>query len=327
MRKALAILFLFCLCVPVSADLDEDDVRIVYSPQSRVQPTDDDDRDRAGYTPRIVQASVRVGECCSGTVIAEDAQAKYAWIHTAGHCVNSKGQTVTCEFPYHEHDAQGRVVAVDRSTDQALIKVYAKYAPADARVAQYIPSDGVLTACGYTSTVGPKYKNLNPRTARTMITSEGGGRMARSQFGVQAGPFAGGDSGGSVAVNGQLAGIITHGGEGLYAMTYPQMRRFLVENADRMEGCNEWWCQPNVQVEPPEEKDLIAKNNDLKAENRQLRNELADVSDKLREEADRAEALAEERDALKSRFRWFRLAAYAVITVAVVFLIYVKAEE
>lgn len=249
---------------------------------------------RAGVTPAVVQASIRLTHGCSGTVVWIGEE--YAFAFSDWHCVNEPGSTV--EFnTVTGGGGTARVVDVRKEHDLALLKLWARDCVAECPPAEIIPPDGTWIACGYPGRVGPKFKRLEyvgpariPQDARTMIERlefknvsfrDPGGR-------VQKGPFYGGDSGGGIAVDDRFVSTISHGSledpDVLYGAQYRQVRQMLVENADVFQkyGCDEWWCRPNVPVEPPDPDTYITADaaEDLR---REFRQELDGLKQLLRE--------------------------------------------
>lgn len=202
--------------------------------------------------PLIAHASVRLGSgSCSGTVFWKDDDKELAYILSARHCVWSEGDQIQVHFVDGD-SSNARVLAVGPEYDLSLLVTHSTHVVSVCEPADSLPSNGTWTACGYPGGVGPKYKTLqSPRFQSNVHTDNG--VFDRNVFRISSGPFSGGDSGGGVAVNNRLAGVMTHGGRPgeMLAAPYQDIRRFLSQHGGKIRGCDPSecpWLQPNVPL-------------------------------------------------------------------------------
>lgn len=200
-------------------------------------------------TPLIALASVRVGGCSGTVVYVDSAKRPCAYIVSANHCCGRVGSQIGIEF-VNEREANARVIALDAGSDLALLKTWADDVVAVCPVAKtFPPANATWTACGYPGGRGPKYKLLGKPAGATI-----NGRMERNEYRLRKGPFFGGDSGGSVAANDELVGVISHGHDNdtIYASQHVQLVKFLRANTMQCRECKDaWWNQPNLPIRIP----------------------------------------------------------------------------
>lgn len=201
------------------------------------------------YTPEYILACVKMrngGTSCSGTVISRGA--KYAAIVSAAHCIqgNIGGKCVWINPDKTEFE--GELLAYDRNLDVCLFRAPVDEVLGHSYVPHAFPDLQSVTkweACGYTAGAGLKYKQVHP--------IKGSWTRLDYTYGVDEGPFGGGDSGGSVFADGGLVAVISAcENSAAYkwnkqifpGCSHTNLVRFLKENDSKLTDCGPWGCPP-----------------------------------------------------------------------------------
>lgn len=206
------------------------------------------------YTPEYILACVKMrngGTSCSGTVISRGE--KYAAIVSAAHCISGRIGGKCVWINPDKTEFEGELLAYDRSLDVCLFR-----APADRVLGHsYVPhgfpdlqSVKKWEACGYTAGAGLKYKQVHP--------IKGSWTRLDYTYGVDEGPFGGGDSGGSVFADGGLVAVISAcENSAAYkwnkqifpGCSHANLVSFLKKNEDKLTQCGPWGCPPERRQE------------------------------------------------------------------------------
>lgn len=166
--------------------------------------------------PGWVRASIQV-DGCSGTVITADGYGI-----GAGHCAKVKKKFRWIGFD-NKTTGEGRWLHIDKARDLALFKIEKPihYVP----VPRQLPV-GPISGCGWPGGKGPERLQLRYSTKDSFVNLTGD----RWVFGVSAGEFRDGNSGGGIFIGDHLVSCMTHGidDEWVYGCRHAELVAFLL---------------------------------------------------------------------------------------------------
>ena len=166
--------------------------------------------------PGWLRASIQV-DGCSGTVITADGYGI-----GAGHCakVKKKFKWTGCDG---ETTGEGRWLHIDKARDLALFKIEEPihHVP----VPRQLPV-GPISGCGWPGGKGPERLQLRYSSRNSFVNLTGD----RWVFGVEAGKFRDGNSGGGIFIGDHLVSVMTHGidDEWVYGCRHAELVAYLV---------------------------------------------------------------------------------------------------
>lgn len=246
---------------------------------------------RIQETPVHVLASVNIINGTrqgSGTIISKGET--YSALLTAAHNFDGKiGSKCWVYYPDGTY-TEGELMAVDQKKDLAIARV-----PSDTILAHsFIPKSmagGKLNAVGYSGGEGPFLKNLSFNYKYTDTH-----KNEMWNLSVYNGPLWDGDSGGGLfTADSSLVGVVTQRDgrlsncKNLYAVSYPELYRFLKSNEASLAECGDW-SEPPVLPASDESKPPLWKpksnipiytENSVEKKVDQLRVDVDDIRDKI----------------------------------------------